>query len=83
MTSQPRVGLAEYGSTLVKAAGAISGSYWAFVCLGACTFTTLTDAVNTAASWDGVSLADGTTVFGHFTGGTLSLGTAIFYKSKV
>ena len=83
MTSQPGVGLAEYGSTLVTAGATISGNYWAFVCLGACVFTTLTDAVNTSSSWDGVSLADGTTVFGHFTGGILSLGTAMFYKAKL
>lgn len=83
MNSQPRVGLAEYGSTLVTAGATISGTYWAFVCLSACVFTTLTDAANTASGWDGVSLADGTTVFGHFTDGILSLGTAMFYKSKV
>ena len=83
MNSQPGVGLADYGSTLVKTGVTISGNYWAFVCIGACVFTTLTDAANTASAWDGVSLADGTTVYGHFTDGILSLGTAIFYKTKV
>ena len=83
MNSQPGVGLAEYGSTLVKVGVAISGSYWAFVCIGACKFASLADAANTAAAWAGVSLADGTTMFGHFTNGALSVGTAMFYKSKV
>lgn len=72
--------LGQNGYKLVKAATTITGSFGAVQCLGRTTFTSLVDAMNPDASWDGVSCADGTILRGHFTWGGVSLGAAIFYN---
>ena len=83
MITGPWVGLGENGYTLAKAGTTFSGTFWAIVCLGRTTFTTLVDAGNTAASWAEVSLGDGTHIYGYFTDGTVSTGAAILYKVKL
>ena len=69
-----------HGYKLVKVGTTITGSFCAIQCLGRTTFTSMIDAQNPAYSWDGVSCADGTILYGHFTWVAVSLGCAICYN---